>query len=133
VKINIHIDPSAKGLFSLEDKKKARIAIKAALKMVQPKAGEMTLLLSSDEHIHELNKIFREKDKPTDVLSFEGEGGYLGDVIIANSYKDKIQHLAIHGFLHLCGYDHIKAKDAKIMESLEIAILATINIPNPYL
>lgn len=75
--------------------------------------------------IQKLNKKFRQKDTPTDVLSFNlNEEGYLGEVVICpEMVKEKgeeILEVFIHGILHLCGYDHEKSqKDAEVMESLE--------------
>jgi probable rRNA maturation factor len=96
-----------------------------------------------------LNADFRAQDHATNVLTFEyglqENQTILSDVIIClpvlmreakeqgKSFLDHAAHLTIHGTLHALGYDHIKAKDAKRMESLEIAILATAGINNPYL
>lgn len=92
--------------------------------------------ISKDE-IHKLNKTYRNVDNPTDVLSFEADDieGDLGDIFICvevakqNSIKyntsldSELKLLVVHGILHLCGYDHIKEDDAKIMESKEEEIL----------
>jgi len=109
---------------------------------------EMSVVFSSDAHIRELNHDFRGKDKPTNVLSFEGnwdeDGSEIGDVLLAYetvlaeaqeadiSLKDHTIHLIIHGFLHLLGYDHDDDEEAEEMESLEIEILEKLNISNPY-
>jgi probable rRNA maturation factor len=106
---------------------------------------EVSVVLSDDCHIQDLNKTFREKDCPTNVLSFESEmEGELGDIILAYETVMKeaqvsnipplhhITHLIIHGFLHLLGYDHEKENDAVIMEDMEINTLRTLNIKNPY-
>jgi probable rRNA maturation factor len=89
--------------------------------------------------------LFRGKDKPTNVLSFPAaEPGYLGDVAIAYGVMagqaraegkkpaDHATHLAVHGTLHLLGYDHVRDKDARIMEALEVEILARLGIADPY-
>lgn len=121
---------------------------------------ELSVLLTDDDKIQELNKEFREKNKPTNVLSFpdleitwlnileftpNADYMYLGDVafsyqVIENeaienevSFQDHFKHLFIHAILHLLGYDHIDDDEAEIMESLEIKILNKLNIPNPYL
>jgi len=93
-----------------------------------------------------MNARYRGKDNPTNVLSFPAEAtpGYLGDVAIAygvtreeasktgKSLGDHTVHLAVHGALHLLGYDHEAARDAAKMEALEIEILAELGIRNPY-
>tara|TARA_S200000501_G_C20649774_1_gene666916 strand:- start:262 stop:723 length:462 start_codon:yes stop_codon:yes gene_type:complete len=89
-----------------------------------------TLLLSNNKNIKKLNKVFRKKNKPTDILSFPidkkikiSKHTYLGDIIISYNYldkprsqdsklfKEKVIKLFIHGFLHLLGFDHKKNKD----------------------
>jgi|TARA_B110000881_G_C18482995_1_gene467569 probable rRNA maturation factor len=98
------------------------------------KKVSLTILLSNNKNIQKLNKKFRNKDKPTDVLSFPSEKKinikklpYLGDIIISYEFmnkpktldslefKNKVIKIFIHGFLHLLGYDHIKLKDFKRM------------------
>ena len=113
---------------------------------------EVTVLLSSDHAIAELNKSFRGKDKPTNVLSFPFAGPYfgedgeepLGDIIIAyetvmreageetKAPLDHLAHLTVHGFLHLAGYGHENEDDARRMEALERTILADLGISDPY-
>lgn len=115
------------------------------------------LCLSNDQEIHALNKEFRGKDKPTNVLSFaniddeefetytkHSQRIEMGDIIIALetmqheaeekhiSLHDHFCHLLIHGILHLLGYDHIEDDEAECMENLEIEILRLLNINNPY-
>ena len=94
----------------------------------------LTLLLSNNRNIKKLNKKFKNKNKPTDILSFpfntkiiKKNELYLGDIIISynfmdkpknqnfNLFKDKVIKTFIHGFLHLLGFDHIKLKDYKKM------------------
>ena len=89
-----------------------------------------TLLLSNNKNIKKLNKVFRKKNKPTDILSFPldkkikiKKNTYLGDIIISynyldkpksqdlKSFKEKVAKILIHGFLHLLGFDHKKNKD----------------------
>jgi probable rRNA maturation factor len=99
-----------------------------------------------------LNKTFRGKDKPTNVLSFPQAGGaspgngalLLGDVILAaetvareaaladKPLEDHMAHLIIHGFLHLLGYDHQGEAEAEKMEQLERVALETLGISDPY-
>jgi len=90
----------------------------------------LTILLSNNKNIKKLNKKFRKKNKPTDILSFPSEKKvnvkkttYLGDIIISYEFinkpktlsdlefKNKVIKIFIHGYLHLMGYDHIKLKD----------------------
>jgi len=108
--------------------------------------GELTLLLSSDDRLCALNARYRGKCRPTNVLSFPARdvAGYLGDVAIGFGVAQKeaagsgrllthhAAHLAVHGVLHLLGYDHGKAREARVMEGLEAAILAEMGIADPY-
>ena len=111
-----------------------------------PKLGELSIALVSDADIQTLNRDYRNKDKPTNVLSFpdEGPAPLLGDIVLALETVQReaaeksvqlehhVTHLIIHGFLHLQGYDHQTEKDAAEMEALEIGALAALNIDNPY-
>ena len=112
------------------------------------KHTEVSLVLADDDFVQDLNKRYRGKDKPTNVLSFEqDEDEYLmslGDVIFAyqtiareadeqgKDFQDHLSHLAVHGTLHLLGYDHETDKEAEEMEALEIKILQALDINNPY-
>ncbi len=122
-----------------------RRAVREALAKSARRPRALTILLSGDEHLKELNTLFRGHARPTNVLSFPaGEKNYLGDVAIAygvasreaknegKPFADHAAHLAVHGVLHLMGYDHENARDAKIMEALEARILARLGIANPY-
>lgn len=117
---------------------------------------DISVMLTSDDLIKVLNQKYREQDKPTNVLSFPSEEIYpddydnledqlaLGDIIFAfetikaesvaqnKSMQDHLCHLAVHGTLHLLGFDHLNDQDAKKMESLEVKILKKMNISNPY-
>lgn len=111
---------------------------------------ELTIRLVDDEEIQQLNNDYREKDKPTNVLSFPFEAPpgveipLLGDLVISVPYvnaeavaQNKTQnahwaHMVLHGCLHLLGYDHITTEDADEMEGLEISILANWGFNNPY-
>lgn len=116
-------------------------AAEAAAKAAKLK-GEVTILLAGDKKLAALNHDFRGKPIPTNVLSFPFAGG--GDIAIAHgvvareareqgkSFADHATHLAVHGVLHLAGYDHIKTKDAKVMEPLEVKILKRLGIADPY-
>jgi len=106
---------------------------------------EVSVVFSGDTEVQELNKTFRNRNKPTNVLSFPSEEkGELGDIILA--YETVMReartsgisplhhtlHLIIHGFLHLLGYDHEQENEAKEMENMEIRILKELHINNPY-
>ena len=100
----------------------------------------LTVLLSGNKKIKQLNKKFRKKNKPTDILSFPFKKKvsknmtYLGDIIISYDYmsktkssniyefKDKVAKIFIHGFLHLVGFDHVKMKEFKKMNKEESKI-----------
>ena len=108
--------------------------------------------LSDDAEVQQLNKQFREKDKPTNVLSFPAdieftdpdEPLYIGDIIFAmptvakeaseqgKTFEHHLKHLTVHGVLHLFGYDHMEESEAQVMESLEIDILDGLKIKDPY-
>lgn len=119
--------------------------------------AELSIVLSDNDQVQELNRDYREKDKPTNVLSFpalecEGPGHlvlepgplHLGDIILAYgvvsceateqkiAFEDHLAHLIIHGCLHLIGFDHMDDEEAEEMESIEIAILSEFGIANPY-
>jgi probable rRNA maturation factor len=114
--------------------------------------GELAVVLADDSAVHALNRTWRCKDAPTNVLSFPVEGGparhgarrLLGDIVIAyettarearaqgKPFANHLAHLAVHGFLHLAGYDHVEDDEAETMERLEGIILAALAVPNPY-
>jgi probable rRNA maturation factor len=105
----------------------------------------VSILLADDARLKSLNRDFRGKNKPTNVLSFpSAQPGYLGDVAMAYrtvAHEARVQgkrfahhaaHLALHGVLHLLGYDHLEKCEASAMESLEIEQLAKLGIASPY-
>ncbi|MBR2511364.1 MAG: apolipoprotein N-acyltransferase, partial [Alphaproteobacteria bacterium] len=107
--------------------------------------AEVSIILTDDKEIQQINRDYRNIDKPTNVLSFElGDDVLLGDIYISFdtvkkeaiaeniSFEDHCAHMVVHGVLHLMGYDHIKDKDAIIMENKETKILAKMGIKNPY-
>lgn len=112
-----------------------------------PREGAAVILFSDDATVHELNRRFRDKDKPTNVLSFPApeREGYPGDVILAYetcakeaqaagiSLIDHAAHLALHGVLHLNGFDHLEEDEAAVMEALETAVLTGLGLQDPYL
>ena len=116
---------------------------------------EVSVLLTDDAHVRELNRIWRDKDKATNVLSFPaldddlppappGEPVLLGDVVLAfetvereareedKPLRDHVAHLLVHGTLHLLGYDHEDPAQAEAMERREAGILAGLGVPDPY-
>ncbi len=114
--------------------------------------GEIAIMLTDDSAMRDLNRRWRGKDAPTNVLSFPAArrgGGTssplpLGDIVIAyettareasaqdTPFMHHLAHLAVHGFLHLLGYDHEADADAEAMEEMEAKALARIGVPNPY-
>lgn len=111
---------------------------------------DVSVLLTNNDAQQALNSEWRGIDKPTNVLSFpqiepfEAPFGMIGDISFAFetmqyeaitlqiSLSDHLSHLALHGFLHILGYDHISDQEADKMESLETHILATLGVANPY-
>lgn len=109
--------------------------------------GELSILFTDDAHIQVLNRDWRGKDKPTNVLSFPSAfqaSGTLGDIAIAFetvereaaegglTVADHLTHLLVHGILHLIGHDHEAEEEAEAMERLETDILAGLGIADPY-
>ena len=112
--------------------------------------AELTVRFVDNAEIQDLNKTYRHKDYPTNILSFPFECPdgvelpLLGDLIIAKAVVEKealeqqktleehYAHLIVHGVLHLLGYDHIESEDATIMEPLEISIVQSLGYDNPY-
>jgi probable rRNA maturation factor len=129
-----------------------RRAILEAASVVPARGGELAVVLTDDRTIRTLNRDWRAKDAATNVLSFPaGEppaaGGspcLRGDIVIAYETTERearaehkpfvhhLAHLAVHGFLHLAGHDHESDDEADAMEQLEIAILARLDVPDPY-
>lgn len=136
-------------------------AILACLRRACPalEEAEISVVLVDDATQRILNETWREKDRPTNVLSFPatdtvagavpqrefpGVPLSLGDISLAfetihaeaaeqgKSLGDHVVHLVVHGVLHLLGYDHVDDRDALVMEALEIEILAGIGIKDPY-
>lgn len=116
--------------------------------------GDVTLRIVDEDEIQTLNRDYRDKDKPTNVLSFPFEmpeglpadavAPLLGDIIICDAVvrREALEqnkaldahwaHMVTHGVLHLLGYDHIDEDDAQIMEAMEIRALHEQGFPDPY-
>lgn len=125
-----------------------------------PALVEISVRLTSDGEVQQLNRQYRGKDKPTNVLSFpmiqpdlletvtqnsdDGEA-LLGDIVLAHGVcaaeaaekrigmTDHATHLIVHGTLHLLGYDHLDDREAEAMEAIERDVLAALGIADPYL
>lgn len=124
----------------------------------QPVCYEIAVKLTDDAEVHDLNRSYRDKDRPTNVLSFpmvqpdlletldntdDGEV-LLGDIVLAEGVcareaeekgipmTSHATHLIVHGTFHLLGYDHMDDMEAEAMEALEIQALASIGLPDPY-
>jgi probable rRNA maturation factor len=126
------------------------VAAVAAALAAQEQAGEVTVVITTDEAVADLNKQYRDTDGPTDVLSFPAQDStpgfvvapemdaYLGDIIIALPYtrrqaeslgrklRDELRLLAVHGILHLLGYDHAEPEEEAEMWARQDAILASL-------
>lgn len=119
-------------------------AARAALGTVQ---GDIVVLLTDDDAVRDLNARFRDKDRPTNVLSFpapESAAPHLGDIVLAygvcaaeaeaqgKTLADHLSHLVVHGVLHLLGRDHEDDAEADEMEAEEREILARLGVADPY-
>ena len=132
----------------------AESAVEAIARVFPPPHGgrerflpnsEVSLLFTDDAAVRVLNRTWRGKDKPTNVLSFSQPAGpLLGDIVLAaetvtreadlanKPVADHIAHLIVHGTLHLLGYDHEEEAEAEAMERLEAAALAEMGLADPY-
>jgi probable rRNA maturation factor len=123
-------------------------AARAALGSVE---GGVVVLLTDDATVRDLNARFRDRDRPTNVLSFPaadmtipGQAPPLGDLVLAygvcaaeaqaqgKTLGDHLSHLTVHGVLHLLGRDHEAEAEAETMEAEERSILATLGVADPY-
>jgi probable rRNA maturation factor len=127
-----------------------RCAVEAALREAHISEGEIGVVLADDVRIQALNKSFRGSDKATNVLAFPAPKSPangpkpIGDIVLAyetmareaeaegKTAEHHLMHLAVHGTLHLIGFDHIDEADTSAMEALERAILAKLGVPDPY-
>jgi probable rRNA maturation factor len=140
--------------FSTHDRaiRDAAAALAADPRCRRARGAEACIVLADDALVQSLNRSYRGKDAPTNVLSFPFQGGppgamrsrHMGDVVLAaetilNEASEQgiapvqhLQHLVVHGLLHLLGFDHDTAAQAEAMERLEVQILATLGVSDPY-
>jgi probable rRNA maturation factor len=133
--------------------------IRTAVVTAKPELGsdpeaEVAVLLADDETLHALNREFRQKDAPTDVLSFEGDADpeevqlpgapwHLGDIAISlerverqaeeygHSMERELAYLLTHGTLHLLRYDHEDEESRRLMREVEEAAMSVLGLPRP--
>ncbi len=158
MEIDTEIEPSwPSGEWGSLAEQAAHAAVEVAPELANPRLSA-SLLFTSDAEVHALNREWRGRDKPTNVLSFpmleraellalakDGPPELLGDIALAHetcareaaekgvSLADHAAHLIVHGLLHLAGHDHVECDtQAAAMERLEIAALEKLSIPDPY-
>lgn len=122
-------------------------ALAATLEVLNPelpREAELSVLLSDNERVRVLNRGYRGKDTPTNILSFPAKPPFLGDLVLAyetcaweaqaldKPFNDHVTHLLVHGLLHLFGYTHDEETEAELMERHEVEILARLGLANPY-
>lgn len=145
------VDTALSMIYSKSNEKEGLTSPDMLRKYSDHRQDELSIRLVELEESQSLNSQYRHKDKPTNVLSFEFEApeglslNLLGDLVICSDIvsSEAISqnkpllshwaHMVIHGCLHLLGFDHINDSDADEMESLEIEILAKLDISNPYI
>lgn len=128
----------------------AHRAAQAAFDDAETGEGEVSILLTNDAQIRELNRTYRGKDKPTNVLSFPSEdktesgARFYGDIALAYETLNReaaeegkrldahLSHLVVHGVLHLLGFDHDNERDAEAMEARETKIVTRLGFADPY-
>ena len=123
------------------------LVLRAATATLGTLEGDLVVLLTDDAEVQDLNARFRDKDRPTNVLSFpaaERAFPHLGDVVLGFAYcaaeaqaqgktlSDHLSHLVVHGVLHLLGRDHEDDAEAEEMEAEEREILASLGVADPY-
>ena len=125
----------------------AAVAERAATAALGTVAGDVVVLLTDDAAVQDLNARFRDRDRPTNVLSFpaaDSAAPHLGDLVLAfgvcaaeaaaqgKTLADHLSHLTVHGVLHLLGRDHVDEAEADEMEAEERSILASLGVADPY-
>lgn len=123
------------------------VAARAAMAALGTVQGDVVVLLTDDAAVQDLNARFRDRDRPTNVLSFpaaDSAAPHLGDLVLGfgvcrdeagvqgKSLADHLSHLVVHGVLHLLGRDHEDDAEAEAMEAEERTILAGIGVSDPY-
>ncbi len=146
VEVEIEDEAWSRDIVDVEDR--VSRAVTAAL---SDREGSVVVLLTDDAAVRDLNARFRDKETPTNVLSFPaapmdlpGQVTPLGDLVLAHgvcateardqgkTLKDHLAHLVVHGTLHLLGHDHVDDSEAEVMEANEVAILAGLGVADPY-
>jgi probable rRNA maturation factor len=132
------------------DEEKLKLTCQQFMQEFNVGDSELVVRLVSPVEIQVLNKEYRSKNQVTNVLSFSSDipleigESILGDVVICvdvvreesilggKAFSDHLSHMAIHGILHLLGYDHADLESANKMEGIEIEFLKKIEVNNPY-
>ena len=147
IEIEVEAEPWTGALLDVE-----AVVERAALAALGTVKGDIVVLLTDDDAVRDLNARFRDKDRPTNVLSFPapelpellGAAPHLGDIVLAygvcaeeaqaqgKTLADHLSHLVVHGVLHLLGRDHEDDAEAEEMEAEEREILAQIGVADPY-
>ena len=130
-----------------ESKSVVRRAVMKAAAVLSTSPTELAIVLTDDSTMRTLNRNWRGVEAATNVLSFatrNASGRHLGDIVLAyetikreahrarKPFAHHLAHLAVHGFLHLLGYDHESDVDARVMETAERTILRKLAVPDPY-
>jgi probable rRNA maturation factor len=124
----------------------ARTTLRRWLARALPGAARVTLRFVDTHEGRKLNRTYRRRDHATNVLTFDYERSPVvqADIVICvpvarrearaqgKPLRHHLAHLVLHGALHAAGHDHLRARDAQIMEALEVALLQRLRIPNPY-
>lgn len=142
--VDLLVRPEARGFLAPPARTKLVRRLREALRMIHRSSSQVSLLLTTDPEIRQLNRDYRNLDRTTDVLSFHqqdlkdetdpaGLGVHLGDIVISletahrrsgtGRLQGELARLAIHGLCHLLGHDHHRPAPAKQMRALEQRLL----------